>query len=66
MPRKSGIVIEPLSGYGLILNRNLAWRYRRLLTESAGEGGIGLRMHARNVSLRAVSVCGGPAASGFP
>jgi hypothetical protein len=50
---KSGIVIEPLSGYGIILNRKLARRYRRLLTESVGEGRITRRAHAREVILRA-------------
>jgi hypothetical protein len=37
----------------MILNRKLARHYRRVLTESVSEGGIALRMHAREVILRA-------------
>src|SRR4029077_745871 len=50
---KSGIVIESLSGQGMILNRKLARLYRRLLTESAGGGRIARRMQNRKVILRA-------------
>jgi hypothetical protein len=50
---KSGIVIESLSGQGMILNRKLARHYRRLLTESAGGGRIARRMQNRKVILRA-------------
>jgi hypothetical protein len=46
-------MIESLSGQSTILNRKLALHYRRLLTESVSESGIALRMHAREVILRA-------------
>src|ERR1700747_2463557 len=38
LPGRPGIVIEPLSGYRIILNRKLVRCYRRLLTESVREG----------------------------
>jgi hypothetical protein len=50
---KSGTMIESPSGQGMILNRKLALHYRRLLTESVSTGGIVMRMHAREVLLRA-------------
>jgi hypothetical protein len=50
-------MIEQLSGRGTILNRKLVRHYRRLLTESAGGGGIAPQMHARKVILRASVGC---------